>query len=187
MKRSAYLEELAIPVLETLKKLLKSKDGKILDKRIKEPIIDELHELGFYCKFDYTYSKYEINIYPLDKIFFDYRVKYNKFDFYNGLVDTKYITIDKFENGIYIVIFDTDDFNKLLTDNGKFRNNYNVFKEYINERIDDFKQEIKSCKQEYKLVDQMLEDYNDLNEKIKIYKKTYNHEMRNLFDTNISL
>ena len=60
-----------------------------------------------------------------------------------------------------------------------------MFKQYIDEYIQYLKQDIESSKQEYKLVDQMLENYNDLVEKIKIYNKTYNREMKDLFDVNI--
>ena len=86
---------------------------------------------------------------------------------------------------IYLTVFDTNDLNKLLTKNGKFRIDHNVFKQYIDEYIQYLKQDIESSKQEYKLVDQMLENYNDLVEKIKIYNKTYNREMKDLFDVNI--
>ena len=60
-----------------------------------------------------------------------------------------------------------------------------MFKQYIDEYIQCLKQDIELSKQEYKLVDQMLENYNDLVEKIKIYNKTYNREMKDLFDVNI--
>ena len=69
--------------------------------------------------------------------------------------------------------------------NGKFRIDHSVFKQYIDEYIQCLKQDIELSKQEYKLVDQMLENYNDLVEKIKIYNKTYNREMKDLFDVNI--
>ena len=86
---------------------------------------------------------------------------------------------------IYLTVFDVNDLNKLLTKNGKFRIDHGVFKQCIDECIQCLKQDIESSKQEYKLVDQMLENYNDLVEKIKIYNKTYNCEMKNLFDVNI--
>ena len=172
LKRAAFIEDYAIPMLKELKNVLEVKDGKILNKRIIDPIKKTLSQLGYDAYFGNTnYSRYEIKLVPKEKLISQYRAKYKG--------------INVFDNVIYLTVFDTNDLNKLLTKNGKFRIDHNVFKQYIDEYIQYLKQDIESSKQEYKLVDQMLENYNDLVEKIKIYNKTYNREMKDLFDVNI--
>lgn len=132
-----------------------------------------------------NYSRYEIKLVPKEKLISQYRVNYKGINIFDKTINEKILDINIFDNVIYLTVFDVNDLNKLLTENGKFRIDHSVFKQYIDEYIQCLKQDIESSKQEYKLVDQMLENYNDLVEKIKIYNKTYNREMKDLFDVNI--
>lgn len=186
LKRAAFIEDYAIPMLKELKNVLEVKDGKILNKRIIDPIKKTLSQLGYDAYFGNTnYSRYEIKLTPKEKLISQYRVEYKGINIFDKTINEKFLDISIFDNVIYLTVFDVNDLNKLLTKNGKFRIDHGVFKQCIDECIQCLKQDIESSKQEYKLVDQMLENYNDLVEKIKIYNKTYNCEMKNLFDVNI--
>lgn len=186
LKRAAYIKDYAIPMLEGLNSILEVKDGKILNKRTIDPIKKTIGQLGYDAYFEnYNYSKYEIKLVPREKLISQYRIKYKGINIFDKTINEKFLDINIFDNAIYLTIFDIEDLNKLLTDNGKFRIDYSVFKQCIDERIRWFKQDIIISKQGYKLVDQMLENYNDLVEKIKIYNKTYDREIKDLFNTNI--
>ena len=54
LKRAAYIKDYAIPVLNTLKGVLDSHDGKILNKRIIDPIKKTISQLGFDAYFENT-------------------------------------------------------------------------------------------------------------------------------------
>lgn len=186
LKRTVYIEDYAISVLKGLKNILKVKDGKILNKKTIDPIKKIISQLGYEAYFGNTnYSRYEIKLVPKEKLISQYRVKYKGINIFDKAINEKFLDINIFDNVIYLTVFDVDDLNKLLTDNGKFRIDYSVFKQYIDEYIQCLKQDIELSKQEYKLVDSMLENYNDLVEKIKIYNKTYGREIKDLFNTNI--
>lgn len=186
LKRAAFIEDYTIPMLKELKNMLEVKDGKILNKRTIDPIKKTLSQLGYEAYFGNTnYSRYEIKLVPKEKLISQYRAKYKGINVFDKAINEKFLDINIFDNVIYLTLFDTNDLNKLLTKNGKFRIDHSVFKQYIDEYIQYLKQDIESSKQEYKLVDQMLEKYNDLVEKIKIYNKTYNREMKDLFNVNI--
>ena len=186
LKRAAFIEDYAIPMLKGLKNVLEAKDGKILNKKTIDPIKKTLSQLGYDAYFGNTnYSRYEIKLVPKEKLTSQYRVKYKGINVFDKTSNEKFLDINIFDNVICLTVFDVNDLNKLLTENGKFRIDHSVFKQYIDEYIQCLKQDIELSKQEYKLVDQMLENYNDLVEKIKIYNKTYNREMKDLFDVNI--
>ena len=186
LKRAAFIEDYAIPMLKGLKNVLEVKGGKILNKKTIDPIKKTISQLGYEAFFEnINYSRYEIKLVPKEKLISQYRVKYKGINIFDKTINEKFLDINIFDNVIYLTVFDVNDLNKLLTENGKFRIDHSVFKQYIDEYIQCLKQDIESSKQEYKLVDQMLENYNDLVEKIKIYNKTYNREMKDLFDVNI--
>lgn len=186
LKRAAFIKDYAIPMLKGLKNVIEVKDGNILNKRTIDPIKKTISQLGYEAYFgNINYSRYEIKLIPKEKLISQYRVKYKGINIFDKVINEKFLDINIFDNVIYLTVFDVNDLNKLLTDNGKFRIDYSVFKQYIDEHIQYLKQDIESSKQEYKLVDSMLENYNDLVEKIKIYNKTYNREMKDLFDVNI--
>lgn len=186
LKRAAFIKDYAIPMLKGLKNVLEVKDGNILNKRTIDPIKKTVSQLGYEAYFgNINYSRYEIKLIPKEKLISQYRVKYKGINIFDKTINEKFLDINIFDNVIYLTVFDINDLNKLLTDNGKFRIDYSVFKQYIDEHIQYLKQDIELSKQEYKLVGSMLENYNDLVEKIKIYNKTYNREMKDLFDVNI--